>query len=96
MKIRNKPLFWTGLSFQIIQIAIVGIYGLTLLSWAWFTHKIFILIILASAWLLFNGLSIVMMYFGLKRDTSDIEKEKIDELQSEIKKQERTIKRLKK
>ncbi len=31
----NKPLFWVGLSFQIIQMSILGIWGLTFLDWSW-------------------------------------------------------------
>ncbi len=96
MKIQNKPLFWTGFTLQIIPLTILGIFGLAMLNWDWITIKLAKVVLVILGMILYEGLVFVMMYFGLKRDPSDVEKDKIEDLEAEIKKQERKIKRLKK
>jgi len=66
VKIKNKPLFWTGLSFQIIQFSVIGIIALTLLDWSWFTLNVLKGILVVSAILFYNGISLTLIFSGLK------------------------------
>ena len=68
MKIQSKPLFYTGLLFQIIQLSIFAILGLSLLNWDWVTLKLVKIVLCISILILYNGLSALMIIFGIKED----------------------------
>ena len=68
MKVRNKPLFWTGLAFIIVQMAGIALFGLSFLSYDWLTKKVLVLILGISGAILYIGLSFILIYFGLKDD----------------------------
>jgi hypothetical protein len=59
----NK-LFWTGITFQIIQFSILGIILLSSLDWSFLTTKFFII----SGIALMNVVSLVFILIGALRD----------------------------
>ena len=71
MKVRNKPMFWTGLVFQIIQLSGLVIFGLTLLNWDWVTKQVVMSALIILAILMYNGVSGSLMYLGLRKENQN-------------------------
>lgn len=39
-KIKNKPLFYTGLSFQLLPLVVAALWGLSMMDWTWLFHAL--------------------------------------------------------
>ena len=73
--IKNKPMFYTGLSFQIANVVLVSVLGLSFLDWTWLYNiatsiALVIksidgkLLLMGMFLALYNLASFVMMYEG--------------------------------
>lgn len=60
----NKPLFWTGLTFQIIQLSILMIILLSSIDWSFLTNKFLVI----GIFIVLNIISLMFMLVGALRE----------------------------
>ena len=65
MGIKNKPLFTIGISFQLVQFIFFAIVLCSLLNWDWLTSEIVTAVIFGFILLIYNIVSIVLMFSSL-------------------------------
>lgn len=64
--IKNKSMFWTGMSVQILQFSVLGIWLLSKLDWSWLTRNLVETIAISLALALYNTISIVLIWKSTK------------------------------
>jgi hypothetical protein len=66
MKMNNKARFWTGVGLFGSEALAGIIYAMTLIHWNWVTERVLLITLSALAFLLYNGLAIILLWNGSK------------------------------
>ena len=63
---KNPTRFWTGIVMGGIEVLALGIFGLTLLNWAWVTTQVIFASMISLAVVLYNVIAGILIWFGSK------------------------------